>query len=282
MKYQAHTGGSPSRAAKTPPSQSQAMKKTDSSNRMMQLQQKMGNQALQRMLQTGFAPAIQRKSTQEGEASLELSASSAAPQNNESLTGTSFSSENSLIQRKVVMGVNSSNVITSVVFDSRPSWRVHVRNHFGDYDADQENIRHKVGWNVLERQIAEALVGQTLDQAYQVLKGEGVTPSGKDSESIRAAITEWGGQVFNNLDNLFLGDAEDNQALGRKAPQANRLLKKAEAGTLKYPVKVKFPNSTSIWQLNDIEDVKDWWTNVQGDWEDYTDIQYLENEFQDI
>lgn len=89
--------------------------------------------------------------------------------------------------------------------------------------------RHITAFDLIKSEILAHVEGKSFLEAVLILKNEANQNAEPNIDSIIESVKAYLRHEFNNLVNLFVGDAEENQALGREMAQAKQDMRQASA-----------------------------------------------------
>ncbi|MGC9506109.1 hypothetical protein [Baaleninema sp.] len=120
----------------------------------------------------------------------------------------------------------------------RPSWRKSTKKilkqkypkfHDGHKLKPGYNRRHQVPFETIYKSLRHKLQGKTYNRADLVLKNLGFKPKSKKKADILKAARKYLIEKFNDLDNLWVGKAKENQEKGRAISRLLSNLKKLQS-----------------------------------------------------
>jgi RHS repeat-associated protein len=127
-----------------------------------------------------------------------------------------------------------------VQLGKRPSrFRVGVKRAFGAYNGKEWNICHTVSSEMLKKSIQE-IVNVAEDQ-WELLGRRGYHPS-RFGGSVQRAARKWYLDAYNDIENLSLGLAKENQLNGSLIPKAT--------GAMKFVLRVDEPEIAFMGWVN--------------------------------
>jgi hypothetical protein len=91
----------------------------------------------------------------------------------------------------------------------------------------QEDRRHIVAWQTIHERLKLSINGKTVSKAASVLSKVGYSVEPLTIERIKEVGKAYLLNQFNDQENLWAGDAKENQDMGRRFGQAKRRLDKA-------------------------------------------------------
>lgn len=136
--------------------------------------------------------------------------------------------------KKAKKKVGNKEMVQIDSFGSRPGWRPSTKEALAVEKG--EDRRHIDAWQTLHERLKLALNGKPFKKAAEILKRIGTLGRMKKgpyivNEMTNAGVKETGRQYlvdqFNDQENLWVGDAKENQEMGRKFAVAKRKVDKA-------------------------------------------------------
>jgi hypothetical protein len=95
------------------------------------------------------------------------------------------------------------------------------------YNRAQFDRRHITAYSDIRNDILKKLHGKAFDEAATIMQNMGAAPKSLNNESILEAIKDILGEKFNDITNLFVGDAKENQERGRQMAAALTAMEQA-------------------------------------------------------
>lgn len=163
-------------------------------------------------------------------------------------------------------GVDQNQIITKITFlINRPSFFKNNINFFSGQKKGEKDIRHWKSNDLMKAEIKRMFEGQPFDLVAEFLIDNKCAISIKNIADLQDAVFNYWEIKFNERNNLRLGDAKSNQALGRLIP---KLKKKIECGKTNFePFKLSLKSFGMVerFTINDWQTLIDFYFNANID-----------------
>jgi hypothetical protein len=121
----------------------------------------------------------------------------------------------------------------------RPKWRSTtnkaLKNKYGNHFSPNSNKlkggfdrRHIVSFEVIFKDLKHKIEGKRYKKAYDILSGYGYTPDSENNPAILKSAKAYLREKFNDPENVWVGESEENQEIGREIWKLLSELKKAQ------------------------------------------------------